>query len=230
MSAAQDKLRQRVRALLDKSVARGCTEAEALAAAEKAAQLMRDHGLSAADFVMDVKHGPARNAGQGERARLWPVIGDCTNTSSVVVDDFIRKTRIEFIGHEPGPQIAVYLWTVLDRAIDRAIRDFKASTYYRRRRSLRTKREAVADFTRAMCVRLSGRLMDMFASTMSKPALLAARAARDARYPDAETIDRKNRETRHWEANAAGYQAGDKVNLAHGVSGKAAPLRIGGAS
>ena len=47
------KIRDRIRALRDKTAARGCTEAEALAAAEKAAQLMRDHGVSEADIVMD---------------------------------------------------------------------------------------------------------------------------------------------------------------------------------
>ena len=43
---------RRLRALLDKTVANGCTEAEALAAAEKARAIMAEHGLSTADLAM----------------------------------------------------------------------------------------------------------------------------------------------------------------------------------
>ncbi len=53
-----DRLRARLRALLDKTVANGCTEAEALAAAEKARAIMAERGISDADLAM----GQARAA------------------------------------------------------------------------------------------------------------------------------------------------------------------------
>ena len=45
-----DKLTIRIRALLAKTVDRGCTEAEALAAASKAKALMDEHQVSLTDL------------------------------------------------------------------------------------------------------------------------------------------------------------------------------------
>ena len=63
MSLAREKLLKRIQALLAKTSARGCTEGEAIAAAEKAAELMREHGLSESDLVMDRQSSPSRTRG-----------------------------------------------------------------------------------------------------------------------------------------------------------------------
>lgn len=56
-----DKIRDRIRQLLGRTVARGCSEAEAMEAAAKAAELIAEHGLAAGDieFPAELEGGAA---------------------------------------------------------------------------------------------------------------------------------------------------------------------------
>lgn len=223
--SANQKIRDRVRRLREMTVARGCTEAEALAAAEKAAQLMGDHSLTDSDIIMDVQSSTG-GRGRSVRAKLWPVIAFCTNSAHII------RTRdgaseVEFLGRAPGPEIAVYLREVCEGAIDRAVREFKTGTFYRRRRGLTSKRAAVADFTDGMINRLRLRLIELFASVRDPASRTDAEQALDLRYPDAVFVKHKEAPLRHNEARAAGWRAGDKVTLAHGVNGTDR-IQIGG--
>ncbi|MCO5082622.1 MAG: DUF2786 domain-containing protein [Rhizobiaceae bacterium] len=225
----KQKIRDRIRQLREMTSARGCTEAEALAAADKAAQLMRDHGLSEADIVMEEKRSGRAGMGKAIRAKLWPVIGGCTNTAVLITQDGTGAT-VAFIGVTPGPDIAVYLRDVCERALDRSIRDFKTGKFYRRRRGLASKRAAVADFADGFVNRLSRRLVETFSPVMDRDAYEAALVARDQRYEDSFEWKPTAAPLRHNEARAAGWIAGKDVTLAHGVGGSAAPLQIGGGS
>lgn len=227
---ADQKIRDRIRRLMEMTAARGCTEAEALSAAAKAAELMRQHGLSEQDLVMDVQASKAKAGGRSERSRLWPTIALCTNTDHVVITRRNGDLDVEFVGRAPGPEIAVYLRTVCERAIDREIASFKEGKFYRRRRSLATKRAAVRDFTIAMTLRLQLRLVELFRDTIDPIAGQEARRALAERHPSMETISRPDRDERFWEASMAGSRAGNNVPLAHGVGGGADRLMIGGRS
>ncbi|KQZ87221.1 hypothetical protein ASD64_07220 [Mesorhizobium sp. Root157] len=228
MSAASQKVRDRIRMLREKTPERGCTEAEALAAAEKVAQLMRDHGLSEADIVMSEETSPSDH-GRSIKAKLWPVIGHCTNTAHVVIRGR-SGAEVQFIGRAPGPEVAVYLREVCEGAITRAVREFKTTTFYRRRRGLKSKRAAVADFTDGMVNLLRWRLVDVFASTINEAAQADAATALAERYPDMGLIKQRKAPLRHSAARSAGWRAGARVTLAHGVGEADAPLQIGGAS
>jgi len=226
MSEAQRKLKDRIRRLRELTEERGCTEAEALAAAEKAAQLMRDHGLSDADIVMDEQSSSTKNKGGGQKARLWPVIAHCTNTASIVIT---RRdgADVAFIGREPGPEIAVYLRDVCERAIDRELRRFKLTKLYRRQRKPSSRRETAAAFVAGMVDRLSRRLIDVFGPSTSAEARGEADRALAERY-NAVDLPRPKAPQGRWDAQDAGSRAGDAVTLSHGVGGAAnEPLQIG---
>ena len=228
--SASHKIRDRIRRLREMTSARGCTEAEAVSAAEKAAQLMRDHGLSDADIVMDEVRGKARNRGQSVGAKLYPIIAYCTNTQCIFITGR-KKTEQAFIGRAPGPDIAVYLRDVCDRAVDHGVRRFKLGKVYRRRRTLATKRQAVADFTEGFVLRLSHRLLDIFGPSIDKGAQEAANAAMVERYGEGLPIEHRHAPDRYSEARARGWRDAGDVTLAAGVGGAAnAPLQIGGAS
>lgn len=224
-----ERLTQRIRSLLDKTVANGCTEAEALAAAEKAAQLMREANLSHADLEFDEQSARCTTRGQSAEKDLWSVIGNCTNTACVLnckpAGDFLV-----FIGRDPGPQIAAYLWTVCDRAIKKAVREFKKGTFYRRRRSLATKRKAVSDFKHGMVMRLSARLLRLFQDVRDERRLLEAAERRDQLFPCLATIKQRSTETRFDDAVWSGSRAGEGVNLSHGVNGSTDRKRLSGAA
>lgn len=230
MSAASQKIRDRVRRLREMTAERGCTEAEALAAAEKAALLMREHGLSEADLVMDEQRAGAGGKGQSVKARLWPIIAYCTNTQSIVFSDR-HPVELSFIGREPGPAIAIYLRDVCARAIDYAVRRFKLGKFYRARRSLSTRRQAVADFTEGFVNRLAHRLLDIFGPSIDEAAREAAQTAMVERYGLGQAIEPRRGPDRYSHARARGWLDAGDVTLAAGVGGERhEPLKIGGAS
>lgn len=225
----RETLAKRISALRQMTVERGCTEAEALSAVAKAAELMREYGLSENDITVDEQAVKSRTKGQSARDPLWDMLGYCTNTAAIILDGR-GECRRAFVGIDPGPAIATYLYVVLDRAVDREIALFKASQFYRRRRTVATRRQAAADFTSGLVVRLRRRLRDLLADTVSADALKMAIAARDERYPDTTSIATRETKTRFSEAIAAGWLSGNNINLSHGVDGAAqAPKMIGGA-
>lgn len=224
-----DRLKQRIQALLDKTVANGCTEAEAMAAAEKAAQLMREANLSFADLEFSEQSAKCGSRGQSAETGLWSTIGLCTNTS-YVLNCKSEGDFLVFIGRDPGPQIAAYLWTVCDRAIKKAVREYKKGTFYRRRRSLATKRKAVSDFKHGMVMRLSERLYLLFRDIRDRDRLLEAVERRDHLFPALETIRQRSTETRFDDAVWSGSCAGENVNLSHGVAGSPDQKRLSGAA
>ncbi len=226
-----DSIKRKIAALLKMNSASGCTEAEAMAAAEKAAALMREYGLSEADLTIGKASTRAASKGQGIRDQLWCIVAFCTNTASTFVHETGKRgADIVFIGPDPGPEIAAYLVTVLNRAIDGSIAVFKSEPFYRRRKTDATRRAAVRDFTAGMVGRLSRRLVDVFGPSIDKRANALAVAARDQLFAGAKPISGPELgKPRFASAALSGWSAGGKVNLAHGVQGGATERRqIGG--
>lgn len=215
-------IKARIAALLKLTTANGASEAEAMAAAKKAAALMLEYNLAHRDIEMSEKHLRSKTKGRSARDPLWAVVAECTNTAVVIEsnDEFPElPSGITFVGRAPGPEIAGYLFVVLSRAIDRAIKDFKSTPSYRRLRKIGRKRDMVFDFTYAMIGRLAFRLREMFGPMMSKKARdeafeVMARSRRDL-------IEQKPRQRKSVDGDAffAGLRAGSAVELAHGVSG-----------
>jgi Protein of unknown function (DUF2786) len=221
--------RDRIKKLLGMTTANGCTEAEAMAAAEKAARLMTELGLEVGDFEMDESHHPV-SAGWGSvRSDLWAMIGVCTNTAMLITTR-MGRSRISFICADPGPEIAVYLLQVTDRAITRELREFRASTWYKRRRTTKAKTQASRDFAAAMARRMASRLLDLFQSSISEHQRDIAAGERDRRYPQCVAAKAHRHESQYFEAADAGRAAGSSVTLAHGVGVGRGPALIGGRS
>lgn len=229
MTMDRETLRRRIAALLAKTVANGCTEDEAVAAAGVAARLMREHGISTNELQMVLQWVSTRTRGRSPRDALWKRIADCTNTATLIdaldAGDGVRRV---FVGREPGPDIAGYLYVVCDRAIDRAIRGFKQTPAYKRRRTRESRRQAVYEFTVGMVGRMILTLKELFAATASASEREIATQEMLDRYPDLRPIKMPIRPVRNGAALSAGYAAGADVNLSHGVNGGAAPALIGG--
>lgn len=222
---ADGTVRERIRALLEKTTARGCTEAEAIAAAEKAAELMRRYRLTDADIAFGSAQVKNKTTGAGVRDRLWTVVAYSTNTSVVFLEGF-REHHVEFHGRDAYVEIAAYLKDLLDRAIDREIRAFKQTTWYRRRRSLATKRQAVADFTDGLVARLGPRVFRLFGDVVDEAERLEAEKRRDAVRTGLKSLPVNRPAGRYSEAKWAGYDAGGRVDINRGVGGSD-PARIG---
>lgn len=220
-----DALRKRLAALRATAEGRGTTEAEAMAAAQKMAQIMREHGLTEDDVDYVDFIAPLRSRRPTARTGLLGVIAICTNCAATLKSEY--EPCVIFTGRAPGPEIATYLLAVCDRAIDRAIRDFQSTAEYKRRRTLSTRRKATEDFTLGMVNRLSARLFDMFEAGVDAEARARAGQVRDTRIPNTSRTNLPDRKVRFGGAAQAGHVAGRNVQLAHGVNGGRPVRQIG---
>lgn len=220
-----ETLRKKLAALRALASGRGTTEAEAMAAAQKMADLMQEHRLSAEDVEFEEADAPLKGKRPGPRTILLGIIAVCTNCAATT--RFGSYPAVTFLGRAPGPEIAVYLVEVCDRAIDSAVAEFKKSSEYLRRRTIVTRRAAVQDFTMGMVARMQKRLYELFAASVDRDALDAASKVRDTRLPEATSLNIPERKVRFGSAAMAGEIAGRRVNLAHGVNGGRSVDRIG---
>lgn len=227
-----ESIKQKIAALLKMTSASGCTEAEAMAAAKKAAELMREYGLSESDITIGQASVNHHTKGRSARDELWSIVAFCTNTAPTIRHvPGKHGAELIFVGRDPGPEVAAYLVEVLNRALDTAIAEFKAGPFYVRRRTQATRRAAAKDFTQGMVRRLANRLLKIFGPTISKDANAIAMAAREQRFEGAKAINRAAAKTRFDDAIWSGWVAGSRVNLAQGVNGSAiTPRQIGCAS
>ena len=216
-----ETVKRKVAALLKMTQKAGCSEAEAMAAAEKAAQLMLAHGLSEADVLFTAQTAKAKTAGRSVRDKIWSALALNTNTALIYTEK-----GANFVGQGPGPEIAAYLFAVLNRALDREIASFKMTRNYKRRATLKSRRAAVQDFTDAMGLRLREKLYQLFAGVRSKEAVSAALAARDAMFPGCREVTPAQAKGRNSVAAALGDQAGGRVELSHGVGPRSDNLRL----
>ncbi len=217
-----DRLKAKIAALRAKTRAAGCTEAEATAAAEMAARLMADHGLTEAELVMTDASVPESSSRASWRSDLAGAIAVCTNTALILVDGAML-----FIGRAPGPEIAAYLLDLCVRSVERERKAFQESTFYRARRKAKTRRAASTDFTEAMVLRLRQRLHVLFRAQRDAAAAEEARQHLATRFPNTVSTKRSERDPRFDNAAWLGLAAGSKTRLDPGIgSGQAAPSRL----
>jgi hypothetical protein len=130
-----DKVLGRIQALRGRTIETGCTEQEALAAAEKMAELLDRYGLSLSE--VELKSQPCEGAGiETGRKRFGPidvcipVVGhfcDCRVWSEKTARGEIRYV---FFGLPADVAGARYLYDLVERAFETETERFKGSTLY----------------------------------------------------------------------------------------------------
>jgi hypothetical protein len=126
---------QRIRALRAKTVAQGCTEQEALAAAEKAAELLDRYGLSLGE--LEFRAQPCDGIGiQTDRRRFAP-IDTCIPGIAAFFDCGVwaeqisgRALRYLFFGLRGDVAAAQYLYDLVERAFRTEADRFRAGALY----------------------------------------------------------------------------------------------------
>jgi len=130
-----DRLIQRLQALRNKTVEQGCTEEEALAAAEKVAKLLDRHGLSLSE--LDLRRQACEGVGiETDRRRSGP-IDECAPAVAAFFDcrTWIEKTeagllRHVFFGLPADVEAAHYLYDLIEIAFVTETERFKAGDVY----------------------------------------------------------------------------------------------------
>jgi len=150
----------RIRALAAKTVANGCTEEEAFAAAAKMGELMDKYGIESSETELKQEkcttgvHGAERQKGHESQ---W-VAKDIANYCDCRVWKKTGTGQIVFFGLPADAEVAVYLMRVVEGAMNRGFKEFKKSPDYPTWDSSRRVRNT---FMVHMASRVNARLREM---------------------------------------------------------------------
>lgn len=214
---------QGIRALMAKTVANGCTENEALAAAAKVGELMDRYGLTYSDLEL-----------KSERCRQHSAT-DNYHDINVVADAIARFCScrvwfsgggIRYFGLPIDIVIASYMTSLCRSAMDASFYAFANSSA---RAGNNTRRELRKPFMVAMGCRLSERMIDLSSAREAKATTANGTSLVGVKKAVVEeqylalglklTPDRASRYRDNNAARAAGRAAGDRVNLVTGIHG-----------
>jgi hypothetical protein len=164
---ALERLVQRIQGLRAKTVEQGCTEQEALAAAEKVADLLDRYGLSLSE--LDVRAQPCEGIGiQTDRRRFAPIDG-CVPAIAAFFDcrvwaEHAKGTtlRYVFFGLRADVQAAQYLYELVERAFATETDAFRAGDLYARMAGAR--RSATTSFQTGLARGIAAKLQALQAA------------------------------------------------------------------
>ncbi len=219
------KVKARIRALSERTVTRGCTEAEAMAAAEMVGRLLERYALTME--AVDLRAEPCIQVEVpigGQRRRpvdaCVPAIArfcDC----KVWLARTGQQAHYVFFGFDTDAGLAVYLFAVIDRAIRTELTGFRRTMPALAGTALR---RASASFQHGMAARVAERLTTMHedreasvaAQHATGTALILARhqVVEDAfRATNLRLRALPGLTRRRNAAFRAGQKAGERVNL-----------------
>lgn len=237
MNDSRKRMLEKVRAILAKTMANGCTEGEAMAALAKAQELMAAYDISAAELDVtekpegatvfktdasdpyDVKRWLARAVGRFTRCKSW--------------SGKARGYAVGFAGLESDTVFANWLLETLAAYVMRAMKAHQAE---RRARGFSNPRIIGASFVKGCCLRISDRLNELADITMPAPGpnCFALTVSRNALIDAAMKADgislhkAKRRSFNYSEASyGAGKAAGDGARFDRPVT-SGGTLMIGG--
>ena len=249
-TAERARVKARIKALTDRTVARGCTEAEAMAAADMVGRLLERYALSMDEIeVREARCVQAEVPLGGRRRRpidgcvpaiarfcdckVWLARAARPDPGAAESDSTPSGSRYVFFGFESDTALATYLFAVVDRAIATGTTAFRQANPQLRAVRLR---RASASFQHGMAARIAARLEAMHrareeavqARRTTGTALILAKhrvvedALREAdvRLVSAPALGRRPVAA----AFRDGWAAGERVNLNRPVPGSAVGL------
>lgn len=244
------KVKARIRALAEKTVSNGCTEAEAFSAAEMVGRLLDTYNLSMAEVDLHdeptktvvVKHrGVRRTPADGCLMAIAEFCDAKVFTWTTWVKSKARKgytkalAEVRFFGLESDAEMAAYLYEVVCRAIETETKAYVRSPLRRA-----SGRSATTSFGHGMANRIRERLRamkaEMTAAQSTTPRgtdlmVLKGKIVEDAYEDLSKKLGLRDIPTftrvTNTSAFASGIEAGDKVNLSRPVgASKNGPLRL----
>jgi hypothetical protein len=165
---ALDRLKTRIQGLRAKTTDNGCTEAEALLAATKVAELLDRYDLSLTD--VEIRDAPCeRRAYETYRKKRIP-LDDCIGAIANFCDCRVWReknpageARYVFFGLRSDVEVAHYLTELIDTAVRSELGRYKNSADYRRFRH-QDRHMANASFTLGMVASIADKLTAMKAA------------------------------------------------------------------
>ncbi|MEO3471159.1 DUF2786 domain-containing protein [Roseomonas sp. CAU 1739] len=131
-----DKVKTRIRALAARTVDRGCSEAEALAAAQKVGELLEVYGLTMSEVELRQERCVQRQVVfTGPRLQAIAAIFLSVIELTEAKGWMVGRTTFVFYGLEPDVLMAEYLLHLIASAVDHEEGAYRASAAYRHSRA-----------------------------------------------------------------------------------------------
>jgi hypothetical protein len=162
VAADFDKLRNRIEGLRAKTLANGCTEGEALAAAAKVAELLDRYDLSLTDI--EIRSAPCERRAYETHHRKRIPLDDCISAIAEFCDCKVWREKdaagegiYVFFGLRSDVEAAFYLTELIDGAVRSELGRYKTSSEYRRFRH-QERHMANASFALGMVASIADKL------------------------------------------------------------------------
>lgn len=163
--AALDRLKTRIQGLRAKTTVNGCTEAEALLAAAKVAELLDRYDLSLTD--VEIRDAPCERREYETRRKKRIPLDDCIGAIANFCDCRVWReknpdgeARYVFFGLRSDVEVAHYLTELIDNAVRSELGRYKASSAYLRFRH-QDRHIANGSFTLGMVASIADKLTAM---------------------------------------------------------------------
>lgn len=232
MTARRERIAATIRALRAKTVENGCTEAEALAAAEKLADLLRRHNMTLDEAEMRAspfeRHQETHDDWVGER--LWKVADGIAHMTGVRywAQRPGEKPTINFFGFAHEMDIARYLLEICRGAMlreqTRIVREQFSGSFWP---SSTRQRRTIIPFLDGMADRLRQRLRDLKPPEPTGTGLVVLRGALIDQAMPVKLDSGRSRNSRSLDDGyREGLAAGDRVALNRGVTGRGDDVRM----
>ncbi len=227
-----ERVKARIRAMAERTVSNGCTEAEAMAAAEMVGRLLERYALTMEEIDLRAARCVQVEIPLPGRQRR-PVDG-CVPAIARFCDCKVwlardgNGSRYIFFGFETDTVLAAWLFQVISRAMAVELEVFRARSPALRGVRLR---QASTSFQQGMAARLAERLEAMHAAREAEVAaqrstgtalVLTKHRVVDEAFRETGTrlVSAGRRTIRQDGAFRQGQAAGDKVNLNRPVEGR----------
>jgi len=160
--AAFDPLKTRIQGLRSKTTDNGCTEAEALLAAAKVAELLDRYDLSLTDI--EIRDAQCEQRGYETRRKKRIPLDDCIDAIANFCDCRVWReksnARYVFFGLPSDIEVAHYLTELIDNAVRSELGRYKNSAGYRFFRH-QDRYAANSSFARGMIASIADKLTEM---------------------------------------------------------------------
>lgn len=160
-----DSLLRRLQALRARTVENGCTEGEAMAAAEKVAELLDRHDLSLSD--LEIRAAPCERRVYETHLRKRIPLDECIGAIAAFCDCKVWREKnaageaaYVFFGLKADVEVAHYLTGLIDGAVRSELGNYKNSAKYKGFRH-QERHVANASFALGMVARVADRLFAM---------------------------------------------------------------------
>jgi hypothetical protein len=226
------KVVARVSALLAKTLDNGCTEAETIAAMEKAAQIMAAHDIAEGDLQQNHDEDVVtRYTGNIDPFKVrWNLCSAVAAFTHCRAWRQVYDKTIVFCGLESDTEFAEWL---LGALADFVLREIESHLAERRRNGVPCSRTISASFMHGMTSRISDRLRELSAQWIPSTGkdVAVSPTARVEAFMKEEGIKVETASSNYFAASqdcyAAGKAAGNRASFAKPVSGAGATLRLG---